>query len=123
MRRAGGAIHTRAEVAEFILDLAGWAGRLDAGSARLLEPSAGEADFLVPAARRALAGLANATLGDRPLKKTAPSTCESLVVFSRDADQESRIFIPCFGDVHPLEGIWRGVGRSKAENLEFVEMR
>ena len=52
-----GAIHTRVEVAEFILDLVGWTEQVDAGSARLLEPSAGEGDFVVPAARRALARL------------------------------------------------------------------
>ena len=49
-----GAIHTRPEVAEFILDLVGWTG-VATLCGRLLEPSAGEGDFVVPAARRALA--------------------------------------------------------------------
>ena len=58
-----GAIHTRAEVAEFILDLVGWTGDTDGGAARLLEPSAGEGDFLVPAARRVLTRLRPGEIG------------------------------------------------------------
>lgn len=47
-----GAIHTRPEVAEFVLDAVGW-GESDAlESFRLLEPSAGEGDFLLPAVER-----------------------------------------------------------------------
>jgi hypothetical protein len=52
-----GAIHTRPEVSGFILDLTGWQSGPDLLRARLLEPSAGEGDFLVPAARRLLAGV------------------------------------------------------------------
>ena len=50
-----GAIHTRPEVAEFILNLMGWCGDTELAHFRLLEPSAGEGDFLVPAVRRLLA--------------------------------------------------------------------
>ncbi len=49
-----GAIHTRPEVADFILDVAGWHVEADLRNARLLEPSAGEGDFLLPAVRRLL---------------------------------------------------------------------
>ncbi|MBL9194176.1 MAG: Eco57I restriction-modification methylase domain-containing protein [Opitutaceae bacterium] len=49
-----GAIHTKPEVAEFILDLMGWDGEADLTGSRLLEPSVGEGDFLVPAVRRLL---------------------------------------------------------------------
>ncbi len=51
---ARGAIHTRPEVAEFILDLMGWVGGADLAKCRLLEPSAGDGDFLIPAVRRLL---------------------------------------------------------------------
>lgn len=51
---ARGAVHTRPEVATFILDLAGWSTDHDLTQARLLEPSAGEGDFLLPAAERLL---------------------------------------------------------------------
>jgi hypothetical protein len=50
-----GAIHTRPEVAEFILDLTGWCCGSRLSNFRLLEPSAGEGDFLIPAVRRLLA--------------------------------------------------------------------
>lgn len=51
---ARGAIYTRPEVVEFMLDLAGYDAASDLVSMRLLEPSFGEGDFLVPAAKRLL---------------------------------------------------------------------
>lgn len=47
-----GAVHTRPEVAEFILDAVGWVESEPLESLRLLEPSAGEGDFLLPAVQR-----------------------------------------------------------------------
>ncbi|MEI6071289.1 MAG: Eco57I restriction-modification methylase domain-containing protein [Verrucomicrobiae bacterium] len=47
-----GAVHTRPEVAEFVLDAVGWTESEPLESFRLLEPSAGEGDFLVPAVER-----------------------------------------------------------------------
>lgn len=47
-----GAIHTRPEVAEFVLDAVGWVESESLESFRLLEPSAGEGDFLLPAVER-----------------------------------------------------------------------
>ena len=43
-----GAIFTRSEVVEFILDLVGYTEDRDLAQTRLLEPSAGHADFLLP---------------------------------------------------------------------------
>lgn len=43
-----GAIFTRREVVDFILDLVGYTEDQDLAQARLLEPSAGHADFLIP---------------------------------------------------------------------------
>lgn len=47
-----GAVFTRREVVEFILDLVGYDPALDLASARLLEPAAGHGDFLIPAVER-----------------------------------------------------------------------
>lgn len=43
-----GAVFTRREVVDFILDLVGYTEDKDLAAARLLEPSAGHADFLLP---------------------------------------------------------------------------
>ena len=50
-----GAIFTRPEVADFILDLAGYTGDQPLHDKRLLEPSFGGGDFLLPAIGRLLA--------------------------------------------------------------------
>ncbi|MCR6736591.1 MAG: Eco57I restriction-modification methylase domain-containing protein [Afipia sp.] len=47
-----GAIFTRRSVVNFILDLAGYTSDLPLHQARLLEPSLGEGDFLIPALER-----------------------------------------------------------------------
>ena len=49
-----GAVHTKPEVAEFILDLMGWSADTRLIECRLLEPSVGEGDFLLPAVTRLL---------------------------------------------------------------------
>jgi len=49
-----GAIYTRQEVVEFILDLAGYTAEKPLSSMRLLEPSFGSGDFLLGAVRRLL---------------------------------------------------------------------
>lgn len=49
-----GAVFTRPEVVEFILDLIDYTPRLALHKKRLLEPSFGHGDFLLPAARRLL---------------------------------------------------------------------
>ena len=50
-----GAIFTRAEVVDFILDLAGYTQDKPLHQMRLLEPSFGSGDFLIPIVRRLLA--------------------------------------------------------------------
>lgn len=52
---ARGAIFTRPEVVEFILDLAGYTSDKPLHALRLLEPSSGGGDFLIPAVSRLLA--------------------------------------------------------------------
>lgn len=47
-----GAVFTRREVVDFILDLVGYTQDRQLGSLRLLEPAAGHADFLLPAIGR-----------------------------------------------------------------------
>ncbi len=47
-----GAVFTRPEVAEAVLDLAGYDPRRDLSSLKLLEPCCGEGSFLLPAARK-----------------------------------------------------------------------
>lgn len=49
-----GAVFTRREVVDFMLDLAGYTSDRPLHEARLLEPSFGDGDFLVPAIRRLL---------------------------------------------------------------------
>lgn len=52
--RERGAIYTKREVVEFILDLIGYIPRPGLESEQLLEPSFGEGDFLIPAVERLL---------------------------------------------------------------------
>lgn len=47
-----GAVFTRREIVDFILDLVGYTEDRDLSAARLLEPSVGHADFLLPAVGR-----------------------------------------------------------------------
>ena len=53
-----GAVHTRPEVAEFVLDAVGWLESEPLESFRLLEPSVGEGEFLLPAVERLLSRVA-----------------------------------------------------------------
>jgi len=50
-----GAVFTRPEVAAFMLDLSGYTAALDLKGTRLLEPSFGSGEFLIPAVKRRLA--------------------------------------------------------------------
>lgn len=52
---ARGAVYTRREVVDFVLDLVGYTPDRPLGQSRLLEPSAGAGDFLLPAIDRLLA--------------------------------------------------------------------
>lgn len=57
-----GEVFTKSEVAEFILDLSGWRVGNDLLSKRLLEPSCGSGDFVLPALRRLLADAPGASV-------------------------------------------------------------
>ena len=56
-----GEVFTKTEVVEFILDLVGWRVGQGLLTQRLLEPSCGSGDFVVPAVRRLLADAPDAT--------------------------------------------------------------
>jgi hypothetical protein len=53
-----GAVHTRPEVSEFVLDAVGWVKSEPLESFCLLEPSVGEGDFLLPAVERLISRVA-----------------------------------------------------------------
>jgi hypothetical protein len=59
-----GEIFTKTAVVEFILDLTGWRIGEDLLNKRLLEPSCGSGDFVVPAVRRLLADSPGASAGE-----------------------------------------------------------
>ncbi len=64
---SNGAIFTRPEVVDFIMDLAGYTEDEPLHEKRLLEPSFGGGDFLIPAVRRLLAAWRSAKETTNPL--------------------------------------------------------
>ncbi len=91
---ARGAVFTRSEVVEFILDLAGYTMDRPLHEMRLLEPSCGAGDFLLPVVRRLLSawrarkgadatpsGLINAVRAVELHRETFHSTHSALVAF------------------------------------------
>lgn len=56
-----GEVFTKIEVVDFILDLTNWRAGQDLAKKRLLEPSCGSGDFVIPAIRRLLADSPMAT--------------------------------------------------------------
>ena len=67
---ARGAVFTRREVAEFILDLAGYKVDYPLPKLRLLEPSFGGGDFLIPAIERLLKAWRTFTPAEDPMSLT-----------------------------------------------------
>lgn len=63
-----GAIFTRREVVEFILDLVGYTDNQPLHKLRILEPAFGNGDFLMPAIDRLLSAWAASGLTDNPLQ-------------------------------------------------------
>ena len=59
-----GEVFTKTEVVEFILDLCGWRAGQNLAAKRLLEPSCGSGDFVIPALRRLLADAPQATASE-----------------------------------------------------------
>lgn len=82
-----GAIFTRREVVDFILDLAGYTVGRDLPSMRLLEPSIGEGDFLLPVVDRLLRAWEKAGSPD-PL--TALASSIRAVELHRDSFNSTR---------------------------------
>jgi hypothetical protein len=67
-----GAVNTRREVADFILDLSGYTANKPLHTLRLLEPSFGDGDFLVPAVERLLQAWQAAGAEGEPLVTLGP---------------------------------------------------
>jgi len=67
--RARGAVYTRQEVADFILDLVGYTADLPLHHKRLLEPSFGGGEFLLRVIERLLAAWRTQSGGENPLPK------------------------------------------------------
>lgn len=91
-RESRGAVFTRAEVVEFILDLAGYTANAAVHTRRVLEPSFGEGAFLMPLVKRLLAAwrqrsrdtnpvtaLRNALRGVELHRRTYTRTLEAVV--------------------------------------------
>lgn len=82
-----GAIFTRREVVEFILDLVGYRADRALTKLRLLEPAFGEGDFLIPAIDRLLEAWRR-TGGEEPFRKL--SDCIRAVELHRDTFEATR---------------------------------
>ena len=67
-----GAVNTRREVADFILDLCGYTANQPLHTLRLLEPSFGNGDFLIPAVERLLQSWQAAGAKGEPLVVLGP---------------------------------------------------
>jgi hypothetical protein len=67
-----GAINTRREVVDFILDLVGYTAEQPLTQRRLLEPSFGNGDFLIPAIERLLQSWTASRRNDDPVGVLAP---------------------------------------------------
>jgi TaqI-like C-terminal specificity domain/Eco57I restriction-modification methylase len=68
-----GAVYTRREVVEFILDLVGYTPDRPLATLRLLEPAVGQGDFLLPALARLLASLSSSA--DRNVVQLSSALC------------------------------------------------
>ena len=84
-----GAVFTRLEVVDFILDLAGYTGDKPLHRTRLLEPSMGQGDFLTPAIERLLGAYAR-EIGDRGDIVEDLSDCITAVELHRASYEHAR---------------------------------
>jgi len=85
---ARGAIFTRREVVDFLLELSGYTHDRPLHTLRLLEPSFGGGDFLLPAIERLLAGWKDSGDGRDPVE--ALSDCLRAVELHRETFAETR---------------------------------
>jgi len=70
-----GAIFTRREIVDFILDLCGYTSEQPLHERRLLEPSFGDGDFLLPAIDRLLAAWRTSGSTNEPLRSLGDAIC------------------------------------------------
>jgi len=105
---ARGAIFTRRAVVDFILDLCGYTADQPLFSFRLLEPSAGAGDFLLPAVERLLASVSGSRLGSLDIAR-----CIRAVEVHRETCRETR---------KKLAGLLEGKGFSQTEALALAEI-
>lgn len=85
---ARGAIFTRREVVDFLLDLTGYTNDRNLHRLRLLEPSFGRGDFLLPAVERLLTAWKVFDKRDDPVQEL--SDCVRAVELHRDTFTETR---------------------------------
>ncbi len=85
---ARGAIFTRREVVDFLLDLTGYTTGKELHKLTLLEPSFGRGDFLLPAIERLLASWKSFVKKGDPVKALAP--CIRAVELHRDTFVETK---------------------------------
>ena len=93
-----GEVFTKTEVVEFILDLVGWRVGQDLLTQRLLEPSCGSGDFVVPAVRRLLADAPDATVADLLPCIRAVELKSKLDTYERVSNRIMKIW---FGPISP----------------------
>ena len=122
----GGAIFTRPEVVDFILDLAGYTENEPLDQRRVLEPSFGEGEFLIPIVRRLLRSYARRPIsGQRVVGDLGD--CIRTVELTQAAFRETRerlratlvdsgLSLP---DVHSLLDRWLIRGDFPLEDLLF----
>ena len=77
-----GAIFTKREVVDFILDLTGYTEASTLADCRLLEPSFGDGDFLLPAVDRLLAAATRD--GKLTFEALAPATRSELISYDHE---------------------------------------
>lgn len=121
-----GAVFTRREVVEFILDLSGYSADEPLHSRRLLEPSFGDGDFLLVAVERLLkAYRAQAPKDSAPVEDL--QDCIRAVELHRETFRQTRckmvILLNSFhlseGEVKALLGAWLIQGDFLLESLSF----
>jgi len=105
---ARGAINTRREVVDFILDLVGYTADQPLTQRRLLEPSFGSGDFLLPAIERLLHSWAASGQLDDPFATLAP--CIRGVELHKETFENARAKVTA----HLMN---RGIQRSVATRL------
>jgi Eco57I restriction-modification methylase/TaqI-like C-terminal specificity domain len=85
-----GAVFTRQEVVEFILDLVGYTADMPLHKLRLLEPSMGQGDFLTPVIDRLLASYRR-DIGGRGNALTDLGDCIRAVELHRSSYEQTRV--------------------------------